>query len=404
MDNNQEKDLFEALSEEALADEAMDIAEEAAPSAEAELCEVLIVGVRFSSGAKTYYFDPNGFTLSQKDAVVVETARGLEFGTVTVANRVISAALAVLPLKKVVRIATKEDIKRNEDNRAAAQKAKKICAEKIQKHGLEMKLVDAEYSFDNSKLLFYFTADGRVDFRELVKDLASAFRTRIELRQIGIRDEARAMGGIGICGRPFCCASFLPDFVQVSIKMAKEQNFSLNSVKISGSCGRLMCCLRYEHETYEEALKTTPAVNSAVMTENGPGRVVEARPLAQLVKVRLDEGNEAPKLYSCDAVTVLSQGNGKRPKPAQQPQGAAQATAGQAQKAATPAHEEPKSEPRAQEETSDPRIDEAATKQEKPQGDTNRKKKHHGRHDYRRGRHHGNGGGGNGAKKPPETN
>lgn len=277
--------------------------------------EVLIVGVRFRSGAKTYYFDPGEETFRPKDCVIVETARGTEFGTVTIGNRTISAALAVLPLKKVLRRATEQDKKRNADNCAAEERAKKICAEKIEKHKLEMKLVDAEYTFDNSKLLFYFTADGRVDFRDLVKDLASAFRTRIELRQIGIRDEARAMGGLGICGRPFCCSSFLPDFVQVSIKMAKEQNFSLNSAKISGSCGRLMCCLRYEHEVYEEALKTTPPVGSLVATPNGNGVVIETKPLAQAVKVRLEEGNEAPKMYDCSAISVLSTGKGKRPKP-----------------------------------------------------------------------------------------
>lgn len=276
--------------------------------------EVLIVGVRFRSGAKTYYFDPGEEVFRPKDHVIVETARGMEFGTVTIGNRIISAALAVLPLKKVLRRATEQDEKRNADNCAAEERAKKICAEKIARHKLEMKLVDAEYTFDNSKLLFYFTADGRVDFRDLVKDLASAFRTRIELRQIGIRDEARAMGGLGICGRPFCCSSFLPDFVQVSIKMAKEQNFSLNSAKISGSCGRLMCCLRYEHEVYEEALRTTPPVGSLVATQNGNGVVIEAKPLAQTVKVRLDEGNDAPKFYDCAAVTVLSAGKGKRPK------------------------------------------------------------------------------------------
>lgn len=276
--------------------------------------QVLIVGIRFRSGAKTYYFDPGEEVYALHEHVIVETARGIEFGTVTVSNRTISAALAVLPLKKVLRRANEQDEKRNEDNRAAEERAKKICTEKIAKHKLEMKLVDAEYTFDNSKLLFYFTADGRVDFRDLVKDLASAFRTRIELRQIGIRDEARAMGGLGICGRPFCCSSFLPDFVQVSIKMAKEQNFSLNSAKISGSCGRLMCCLRYEHETYEEALKTTPPVGSIVETANGTGVVIEAKPLAQTVKVRLEEGNEAPKVYPCADVSVLTAGKGKRPK------------------------------------------------------------------------------------------
>ena len=232
-------------------------------------------------------------------------------------NRAVSPTQIVSPLKRVIRVATAEDARHNEENRVAEARAKKIGEEKIEKHKLEMKLVDVEYTFDNQKLLFYFTADGRVDFRELVKDLASSFHTRIELRQIGIRDEAKMMGGLGVCGRPFCCSTFLPDFVQVSIKMAKEQNFSLNSNKISGSCGRLMCCLRYEHEVYEEALKTTPPVGSTVSTANGEGVVIEARPLAQTVKVKLSEGNDTPKLYPCSEITVLAAGKGKRPKPEQ---------------------------------------------------------------------------------------
>ena len=275
---------------------------------------VTVVGVCFRSSTKTYYFDPKDLLLSTKDFVIVETARGLEFGKVTMGNRAVSPTQIVSPLKSVVRRATEEDIRHNDENRISEEKARKIGEEKIAKHKLEMKLVDVEYTFDNQKLLFYFTADGRVDFRELVKDLASVFRTRIELRQIGIRDEAKMMGGLGVCGRPFCCSTFLPDFVQVSIKMAKEQNFSLNSAKISGSCGRLMCCLRYEHEVYEEALKTTPPVGSTVSTANGEGVVVEARPLAQAIKVKHFEGNDAPKLYAASDVTVLSQGKGKRPK------------------------------------------------------------------------------------------
>ena len=284
------------------------MAEEAAAS------EVTVVGVCFRGSTKTYYFNPQDFTVTAKDHVIVETARGLEFGKVTMPNRKVSASQIVSPLKNVVRIATPADIQRNEDNRAAEERARAIGEEKIAKHKLEMKLVDVEYTFDNQKLLFYFTADGRVDFRELVKDLASVFRTRIELRQIGIRDEAKMMGGLGICGRPFCCSSFLPDFVQVSIKMAKEQNFSLNSAKISGSCGRLMCCLRYEHEVYEEAQKTTPPVGSTVSTANGDGVVIEARTLAQVVKVRLFDSNDPPKLYPCEDITLLTVGKGKRPK------------------------------------------------------------------------------------------
>ena len=273
---------------------------------------VTVVGVCFRNSTKTYYFDPGKLTIGAKDYVIVETARGLEFGKVTLSGRAVKTSEIVAPLKRVVRIATPEDIRKNEENRAAENRARAIGEEKIAKHKLEMKLVDVEYTFDNQKLLFYFTADGRVDFRELVKDLASVFRTRIELRQIGIRDEAKMMGGLGICGRPFCCSSFLPDFVQVSIKMAKEQNFSLNSAKISGSCGRLMCCLRYEHEAYEEAHKTTPPVGSIVSTANGEGVVIEARTLAQMVKVRLHDSGDPPKLYSCSEVTVISTGKGKR--------------------------------------------------------------------------------------------
>ena len=277
----------------------------------------VVVGVSFRSATKTYYFDPGKLNITNRDFVIVETARGTEYAKVVFGNREVPTSSIVAPLKRVIRIATEQDAKRNEENRAAEERARKIGEEKIAKHKLEMKLVDVEYTFDNQKLLFYFTAENRVDFRELVKDLASVFRTRIELRQIGIRDEAKMMGGLGVCGRPFCCASFLPDFVQVSIKMAKEQNFSLNSAKISGSCGRLMCCLRYEHEAYEDALKTTPPVGSAVETPAGPGTVIETRPLLQTVKVRHDEGNNNVKLYSCDEIKVISAGKGKKPKPPQ---------------------------------------------------------------------------------------
>lgn len=273
-----------------------------------------VVGVSFRKSTKTYYFDPGILTITPADHVIVETARGTEYARVVFGNKEVPTSSVVMPLKRVIRIANEQDAKRNEDNRAAELRARKIGEEKIAKHKLEMKLVDVEYTFDNQKLLFYFTAENRVDFRELVKDLASVFRTRIELRQIGIRDEAKMMGGLGVCGRPFCCSNFLPDFVQVSIKMAKEQNFSLNSAKISGSCGRLMCCLRYEHEAYEDALKTTPAVGSVVETPNGQGVVIETRPLLQTVKVRLDEGNNNTKLYSCDELKVITAGKGKKVK------------------------------------------------------------------------------------------
>ena len=210
------------------------------------------------------------------------------------------------PLKEVTRKATEADIERDAKNRELEMDAAIICKKKIESHGLEMSLVAVEYTFDNSKLIFYFTCESRVDFRELVKDLASTFRTRIELRQIGIRDEAKMMGGLGTCGRKYCCSGFLTDFVQVSIKMAKEQNFSLNSAKVSGACGRLMCCLRYEHEVYEEALKVTPPVNSVVKTPDGVGTVTETRPLAAEIKVRLDDKEkDAVKLYKCSEVKIL---------------------------------------------------------------------------------------------------
>lgn len=266
---------------------------------------VEIVGVRFRTNSKVYYFDPAGKLYPLGTSVIVETSRGIEFGTVTIANRPIRASEIVSPLKKILREATREDVERNQNNRKLEAEASVICQERIKKFNLDMKIVDVEYTFDNSKLLFYFTSEGRVDFRELVKNLASIFRTRIELRQIGIRDEAKMMGGIGSCGRPFCCAEFLSDFAQVSIKMAKEQNFSLNSAKISGSCGRLMCCLRYEHEAYEEALKASPRVGATVSTPDGVGTVIEIRPLAGSVKVRLDEKNETPRFHSVNDVTVV---------------------------------------------------------------------------------------------------
>ena len=276
---------------------------------------VEVVDVSFRNAGKSYYFSPEGKTYSLSDRVIVETARGLEMGTVVIANHKIDSAHIVSPLRKIVRLATAEDLERAEKNRKTEMNAAVICRQKIEDHKLEMHLVDVEYTFDNSKLLFYFTAESRVDFRELVKDLASVFRTRIELRQIGIRDEARMIGGLGACGRPFCCTTFLSDFVQVSIKMAKEQNFSLNSAKISGACGRLMCCLRYEHEIYEQALRTTPSNGAYVSTPNGNGTVIETRPLLQTVKVRLDDKPEAPKLFTVAEITVLRAGKQRGQKP-----------------------------------------------------------------------------------------
>ena len=213
---------------------------------------VEVIGIRFKDGGKVYYFDPNGCKGTLQDFAVVETARGVEFGKVCQSNKLVSKNDIVPPLRPVIRIATEKDIKTNEENKRKEAEAIKVCQQKVASHGLEMKLIESEYAFDGAKLTFYFTADGRIDFRELVKDLASTFKTRIELRQIGIRDEAKFMGGLGVCGRPFCCSTFLPDFCQVSIKMAKEQSLSLNSSKISGACGRLMCCLKFEHDTYAQ--------------------------------------------------------------------------------------------------------------------------------------------------------
>ncbi len=266
-----------------------------------------VIGIRFKKVGKMYYFDPNGIVAKVGDSAIVETARGPEFGQVCLANRRVLSENIVAPLRPVLRIATDEDIAHNEENTKKEAEAFRVCIEKIAAHGLDMKLVDAQYTFDNTKLLFYFTSAGRVDFRDLVKDLASVFRTRIELRQIGIRDEAKLMGGLGICGRPLCCASHLSDFVQVSIKMAKEQNLSLNSNKISGACGRLMCCLNYEYSTYQEEIAKTPPVESIVETPEGRGTVIEISPLSGAVKVKIVEKNETSiKSFSRDDVKIIS--------------------------------------------------------------------------------------------------
>ena len=267
---------------------------------------VEIIGINFREAGKIYYFDPAGMSFSLGQRVIVDTARGTEIGTVKVANKEIPETEVVSPLKAVTRLATEADLQRDARNRELEMEAAIICKKKIAAHGLGMSLVAVVYSIDISMLIFYFTCESRVDFRELVKDLASTFRTRIELRQIGIRDEAKLMGGLGICGRKYCCAGFLSDFVQVTIKMAKEQNFSLNSAKVSGACGRLMCCLHYEHQVYEEALRVTPPVNSVVMTADGEGVVIETKPLASQIRVRLnDNEKDAPKLYSVSDVKIL---------------------------------------------------------------------------------------------------
>ena len=252
-----------------------------------------VIGVRFRTAGKVYFFDPLQFEIKRGDHVIVETARGIEFGTVVAGVHEVEDDKVIQPLKPVMRLAGERDIEQEAANKEKEKEAFKICKEKILKHGLEMKLIDAEYTFDNNKVLFYFTADGRIDFRELVKDLASVFKTRIELRQIGVRDETKIRGGIGICGRPLCCHSYLSDFVPVSIKMAKEQNLSLNPTKISGVCGRLMCCLKNEEETYEYLNSRLPNVGDYVTTDDGlKGEVSSVNVLRQLVKVLVEVNDE----------------------------------------------------------------------------------------------------------------
>lgn len=254
---------------------------------------IKVTGVRFRQAGKVYYFDPKNLKLERGSHVIVETARGIEYGTVIVPPKGITDDEVVQPLKAVIRVATPEDDRIEERNHEKEKEAYKICLEKIEKHGLAMKLVQAEYTFDNNKLLFYFTADGRIDFRELVKDLASVFRTRIELRQIGVRDETKILGGIGICGRPLCCHTFLTEFAPVSIKMAKEQNLSLNPTKISGVCGRLICCLKNEQETYEYLNRKLPGIGDIVTMPDGmKGEVSSVNVLRQLVKVLVDVNDE----------------------------------------------------------------------------------------------------------------
>lgn len=265
-----------------------------------------VIGVRFKEVGKVYYFDPDGKKYEIGDRVIVETSRGMECGEVAADNRLVDEERVVPPLKKVIRTANNDDLKRLADNRAYEEQALVKCAEKIAARGLDMKLVGAEYAFDGNKIIFYFTADGRVDFRELVKDLAAAFRTRIELRQIGVRDEAKMLGGLGICGRPFCCSSFLGEFIPVSVKMAKEQGLSLNPTKISGTCGRLMCCLKYEQEGYEELIRTTPKTGFYVKTPEGCGTVSDINLMTGMLSVKMDDSPDgAPKTFHKTKVHVL---------------------------------------------------------------------------------------------------
>lgn len=267
---------------------------------------VKVVGVRFKRAGKIYYFDPGDLVIELDSNVIVETARGVEFGLVVIPPREVADNDIVAPLKKVIRVANDEDKKHAEDNTRKEKEAFGICLQKINDHKLDMKLIDVEYTFDNNKVLFYFTAEGRVDFRELVKDLAAVFKTRIELRQIGVRDEAKMMGGLGVCGRVLCCNSFLGEFQPVSIKMAKEQGLSLNPTKISGTCGRLMCCLKYEQEAYEEIMRRAPKVGAVVDTPEGQGIIMEINILRESVKVKLDKGNETDlEIYKMNEIKVI---------------------------------------------------------------------------------------------------
>ena len=287
--------------------------EEIVQNPEQELVQV--VDIQFRPGQKIYFFDPDGIDCKPGDHVIMDTARGAEYGTCTGGNHMIPMKDVVAPLRKIIRIANAQDEKTAAENHAREKKAFDVCMQKIDEHKLDMQLVSAECAFDGSKILFYFTADERVDFRELVKNLASIFHTRIELRQIGVRDKAKMVGGLGICGRPFCCASFLDDFQPVSIKMAKTQNLSLNPTKISGTCGRLMCCLKYEQDAYEDLLRRSPKMDSFVDTPEGRGTVVEVNLLRQKVKVRMENEPEVLNTFANEDIAVLRSGKAKKNDP-----------------------------------------------------------------------------------------
>ena len=283
--------------------------------ADAPPAPVEVVDIQFRQGQKVYYFDPAGLDIKTGDHVIIDTARGPEYGICAGGNHMIAARDVVAPLRSVIRLATAEDERIVARNRAEEKRAYEICLQKIADHGLDMQLVSAEFAFDGSKILFFFTADERVDFRELVKNLASIFHTRIELRQIGVRDKAKMVGGLGICGRPFCCASFLDDFQPVSIKMAKTQNLSLNPTKISGTCGRLMCCLKYEQEAYEDLLRRSPKQDSFVDTPEGRGTITEVDLLRQRVKVRMEDSPEIISIFSNEEIAVFRSGKAKKNDP-----------------------------------------------------------------------------------------
>ena len=282
------------------------------PAVQDEAQTVAVVDVQFRPGQKVYFFDPAGGTYQTGDHLIIETARGPEYGICAGGNHLIRAKDVVAPLRSVLRLATEADERTVLENRAKEKRAFEVCLQKIEEHRLDMQLVSAEYAFDGSKILFFFTADERVDFRELVKNLASTFHTRIELRQIGVRDKAKMVGGLGICGRPFCCASFLDDFQPVSIKMAKTQNLSLNPTKISGTCGRLMCCLKYEQDAYEDLLRNSPKAESFVDTPEGRGTVVEVDLLRQRVKVRMEDSPETISIFSNEDIAILRSGKAKK--------------------------------------------------------------------------------------------
>ncbi len=271
-----------------------------------------VISVKFKSDGAAYYFVPADIAFSVGDFAVVETSQGVECGTVSEANHQVDDEKIVKPLKKVIRKATEKDLAKIEENRKKAITAYEICEKKIEEHGLDMKLTDAQYTFDGSRIIFFFTSDGRVDFRELVKDLAAALHTRIELRQIGVRDEARMLGGLGICGQPFCCSRFLNGFQPVSIKMAKEQGLSLNPTKISGSCGRLMCCLKYEQDSYEYLLKKTPNVGATVKTDDGVGVVTDVNVITGNLIVKINDSEAAPIKVHRDKVTIISRTRQKK--------------------------------------------------------------------------------------------
>ena len=273
-----------------------------------------IIGVRFKDGGKQYYFDPGGKKVTKGQHVIVETGKGLEYGVCVRGNSQVEDELVVQPLRPMVRFATQQDEKQITENHRREKEAMRICQQLVERHGLDMKLVQVEYSFDGSKIIFFFTSEGRVDFRALVKDLAGIFRARIELRQIGVRDEARMLGGLGICGKPFCCHQFLDEFQPVSIKMAKTQNLSLNPTKISGTCGRLMCCLKYEQDAYEDAVKRCPRQDSFVECPDGVGNITAVNLLREQVKVRLESSDEQPKAYRACEIRVVRSGKGKRPE------------------------------------------------------------------------------------------